>query len=438
MRKQLLTKKHILLAIVVFLALAGITMALPPVRQRVTIYASLARARIKYALQPPEQQVFTPQGDPVATIVQATLAAHQATVQAAATATPSPTATPTGMPTATPTITPSPTPSPTPLPPRVRLRGVRHEAQLWNNCGPATLSMALSYWGWQGSQVTAAEYLKPNQRDKNVSPYEMEAFVTEKTFYGFLWRMGGDLRLLKTLLVNEYPVMVEKGFQGRGFEGWMGHYELLIGYDDTKGVFITEDSYLGENLEVPYDQFRDEWRAFNYIFLIPYNKFVEEDLYQILGPWKDEKWSYSHALEIARAETEQVHGQNLFFAWYNVGTSHVRLHEYADAAYAYDQAFAIYAQLPEEERPWRMLWYQTGPYFAYYYSGRYQDVINLATSTLSNMSEPILEESYYWRALAEEALGQHDKAIADLEEAVRLNPNFWVGWSKLRALKGGE
>ena len=437
MHKPFFSKKSILLAFVGLLALAGMIMALPPVRQRVAIYTSLARARLKYALQPPEQQVFTPQGDPVATMVQATLAAHQATMEAAATATPSPAATPTGMPTATPTITPSPTPSPTPLPPHAMLHGFRYEAQMWNNCGPATLSMALSFWGWKGFQTTTAEYLKPNQRDKNVSPYEMEAFVTEKTPYGFLWRMGGDLRLLKALLINGFPVMVEKGFQGRGFEGWMGHYELLIGYDDAKGIFITEDSYLGENLEVPYDQLLNEWRAFNYIFLLPYDKTRESDLYRVLGPWGDATWSYRHALEIANEETGQLHGQDLFFAWFNVGTSHVWLHEYVDAAHAYDQAFAIYAQLPEEERPWRMLWYQTGPYFAYYYSGRYQDVINLATTTLGAMSEPILEESYYWRALAEEALGQHAKAIADLEEAVRLNPNFTPGWNKLRELKGG-
>ena len=74
--------------------------------------------------------------------------------------------------------------------------------------------------------------------------------------------------------------------------------------------------------------------------------------------------------------------------------------DYTRAAAAYDAAFANYAQIPEKTRPWRMMWYQTGPYFAYYYTGRYQDVINLATQTLDAMSEPILEESFYWRARA--------------------------------------
>ncbi len=436
-------QKRMLVALVIFIAglsIGGVAgLVLPKVEQRSAIYLSLARARVKYALHPPQQQVFVPQGQSVATAVGATIQAMTATAVALATPTPSltPTPTPTVGPTATPTVTPSPTPSPTPLPAQVHLKGIRHEFQQWNNCGPATLSMALSYWGWKGFQTGPAEFLKPNPRDKNVSPYEMQDYVLQKTPYGFLWRMGGDEHLLKTLLANGFPVMVEKGFHGAGFEGWMGHYELVVGYDDAKGVFITYDSYRGPDYELTYDAFAYDWRAFNDLFLIPYDKSVEANLMAVLGPWADANWSYRHALEIAQQETQTLEGQALFFAWFNVGTSHVWLHEYVDAAYAYDQAFALYAQLPEKERPWRMLWYQTGPYFAYYYSGRYQDVINLATSTLDNMSEPILEESYYWRARAEEAVGQHQRALDDARKAVQLNPHFGPGWSLLRTLQGG-
>ena len=424
-------QKRLLAAIFVFAVGLGMGIGggliLPKVEQRGAIYLSLARARVKYALHPPEQQVFVPQGHPLAT----------AGASATPTPSPPPTRPPTPGPTTTPTVTPSPTPSPTPLPGRVYLKGIRHEFQQWNNCGPATLSMALSYWGWKGNQTGPAAFLKPNQRDKNVSPYEMQNYVLQKTPYGFLWRMGGNITLLKKLLAAGFPVMVEKGFHGAGFEGWMGHYELIVGYDDAKQIFTTYDSYRGPNYTLTYDQVAYDWRAFDDTFLIPYDKSVEANLMQVLGPWADANWSYRHALEIAQEETQTLQGQALFFAWFNVGTSHVWLHEYVDAAHAYDQAFALYAQLPEKDRPWRMMWYQTGPYFAYYYSGRYQDVINLATSTLDAMSEPILEESYYWRALAENALGERKKAIADLEEAVRLNPHFGPGWVKLKEIKGG-
>jgi len=68
-----------------------------------------------------------------------------------------PTLTPTRAPTVeitpTLTLTPLPTPTSTPIPNTVRLTGVRHEYQKFNNCGPANLSMALSYWGWEGDQT---------------------------------------------------------------------------------------------------------------------------------------------------------------------------------------------------------------------------------------------------------------------------------------------
>jgi hypothetical protein len=65
-----------------------------------------------------------------------------------------------------------------------------------------------------------------------------------------------------------------------------------------------------------------------------------------------------------------------------------------------------------------MLWYQTGPYKAYYYTGRYQDVINLANVTLDTVSDKSLEESIYWRGMAEQALGDTAAAIADFRMTV--------------------
>ncbi len=82
-----------------------------------------------------------------------------------------------------------------------------------------------------------------------------------------------------------------------------------------------------------------------------------------------------------------------------------------------------------------MLWYQTGPYKAYFYSGRYQDTINLANITLNDtISEPTLEESIYWRGMAYWALGQTADAIADFRETVRLNPHFTPGYDMLAQL----
>ncbi|MBF8281322.1 MAG: conserved exported protein of unknown function, partial [Anaerolineales bacterium] len=44
-----------------------------------------------------------------------------------------------------------PTPTPTPPPASVTLTGFKYEPQLFNNCGPASLSINLSYWEWKGN-----------------------------------------------------------------------------------------------------------------------------------------------------------------------------------------------------------------------------------------------------------------------------------------------
>ena len=107
-----------------------------------------------------------------------------------------------------------------------------------------------------------------------------------------------------------------------------------------------------------------------------------------------------------------------------IGTSLVSLKDYGSAATAFDTAFGIYPDINENHRPYRILWYETGPYTAYYYAGRYQDVIKLANQVLGNMADPILEESYYWRALSNYALGNTTQAIADLRTSLVCHPGF--------------
>jgi tetratricopeptide (TPR) repeat protein len=80
------------------------------------------------------------------------------------------------------------------------------------------------------------------------------------------------------------------------------------------------------------------------------------------------------------------------------------------------------------------MWYQTGPYKAYYYTGRYQDVIDLANSTLDTVSDKSLEESIYWRGMAELALGDNASAVEDFRRAVYLNSSFTPGIEALNNL----
>jgi tetratricopeptide (TPR) repeat protein len=302
--------------------------------------------------------------------------------------------------------------------------------------------MDLSYWGWQGDQRDTAAFTKPNPRDKNVMPYELQDFVTQKTQLKLIIRLGGDLDTLKRFLAAGFPVMVEKGIDVAGenlhpeTQGWMGHYEVVNGYDDAKSRFLTQDSYFGPNLYVTYDQMVANWRAFDYLYLIVYPPEHESEVMSILGPQADETANYQYAARKAANEIPALSGRDLYFAYYNRGTSLVDLADYAGAAQAFDQAFITYTSIDDKHRPWRMLWYQTGPYFAYYYSGRYQDVINLADTTLTAMSEPTVEETWVWRARARAATGDTQGAIADLKQAIQIHPGFQPAMDELAQLGG--
>jgi hypothetical protein len=381
---------------------------IPAVRNQVEYRWVNFRAQVVYALNPPEEVVFTP--NPTSA------SAFQATLTA-------PTATRTPGSSQTPTRTPDPTLVPTPIPTRVVLEGIRHEYQGWNNCGPATLSMGLSFWGWEGFQGAVATAVKPNPRDKNVMPYELVAFVEEETGLRALTRVGGSLELLRSFIAAGFPVIIEKGFEGIRFEGWMGHYLLISGYDEGEGEFIAQDAYNGPNQRIPEDDLYSYWRHFNFTFLLIYSPERESEAMEILGPMADATVAQQVAAQRASEEIFSLSGRDQYFAWFNRGSSLMLLQDYAGAAAAYDSAFALYPNIPSGERPWRMLWYQTGPYFAYYYSQRYGDVISLATTTLSAMDEPILEESYYWRALAREAVGDSG-AVDDYRAALEYHPDF--------------
>ena len=413
---------------------------IPFVYERVSWRLNDLKTRVIYLIDPPDEAVFVPVGGtPAATSEFALVPAS---------------------PELEPDISPSPTESgpqitATPLPESVILDGVVYvdQHERWNYCGPANLAMALNFWGWPGDRDDIARVVKPGindpklnftqqgRLDKNVMPAEMIDFVAEYTDFYIVVRHGGDLELLKKMIANGFPVLVEKGYYEEDYTGkvaWLGHYLFTTGYDDGAGEFVVQDAYLepGANMRVDYQTYLEGWRSFNYLFMVIYPLEQQETVLSLLGEWSAPNWSYTHALEVAEEEIQNTSGVNNFFAWFNKGTSQVKLERYLDAAESFDQAYRVYEGLLNDDatRPYRITWYQTWPYMAYYFSGRYQDVINLANFTLDTISEPTLEESLYWRGLAYYALGKKALAQSDLYQAVWLNPNFEAALIQLSQL----
>jgi len=306
-----------------------------------------------------------------------------------------------------------------PLPAYYQLANVRYEPQGWNNCGPATITNALTFFGYQDNQTRAANWLKPNYEDKNVSPWQMAEFVNtqvpEMPVFAKV-RVGGTIDLVRTLIANDFPLIIEKGYDpDPDVLGWMGHYLLVTGYDDAQAHFITHDSYIGPDTIYAYDYIDSFWQHFNYTYIVIYTADREAELNEILGSDADETQNLINGFN--RARDEATLNQDDAFAWFNMGTNLVQLGEYENAAAAFDQARA-------KGLPWRMLWYQFGPFEAYYEVGRYDDMITLAQANLNDGGGQFVEETYYYGGLARWGKGEYDRAINNFNTALQFNQFF--------------
>src|SRR5687768_447723 len=263
---------------------------------------------------------------------------------------------------------------PATTPPTVILQGFHHQWQTWNTCGPATIAMAVSYFGRPELQAHAASFLKPNPDDKNVRPDELVTYVHSlglraDNLY------AGDLDRLKRFVALGIPVLVSSWF-GDPHEGGMGHYRLLTGYDDFTRQFFFHDSYVspGVNLSLGYTAFDEDWRVYSRAYMPVYAPDQAEAVAAIVEGDLDEAFLQRRALRVA--EEEAAARPNSPQSWFNLGTAFTRVGRTAEAALAFDRARA--GGLPP-----RLLWYQFWPLEAYLAENRFTDVLSLAEYNLS-------------------------------------------------------
>jgi tetratricopeptide (TPR) repeat protein len=305
--------------------------------------------------------------------------------------------------------------------------GFTHLLQGWNDCGPANITQALSYYGWTQDQSVAAAWLKPDAEDKNVGPAEMVAFVNTQTQVRAVTRIGGDLTLLKTFIANDIPVLIETSYMPEGND-WLGHYQTLVGYDDSTHSFAIYDTWInagpaGGDLIETYSDLDSLWQAFDRVFIVVYRPDQEALVQYILGNLADLNADAQQAFDVAKLEA-QTNPQN-GFAWFNMGTALTRLQDFNSAATAFDRARQVGI-------PWRMLWYQFGPYEAYFNVGRYDDVMGLVQATLTNTTN--IEEAYYWQGRVYQQQGNTQSARDSYSLALQKNPHFTLAQQALDSL----
>ena len=315
--------------------------------------------------------------------------------------------------------TSGPTPTSLPLPSTANLTAPQYEKQDQNNCGPATLTMYLRYYGWTGNQYDISNVVKPNIADRNVNVDELVYFV--RTHVGWLnadYRVGGNVPLLKSFLAAGLPIMIEESsiLDKKSWPDddlWAGHYLLLTGYDDTNKEFTVQDSWIGPNLKVPYSSLDSHWQAFNRVYIPIYQPDQADQVKAIIGADWDEQTDRKDALATAQEEANATPSNG--FAWFNVGTNLLYFNRYTEASLAYDVAL-------KDGLPQRMLRYQFGPFIAYFHASRIDNLLSLSEYALK--ITPDSEEDLLWHGWAFYLKNDKQNAIQEFQKALKANPNY--------------
>lgn len=305
----------------------------------------------------------------------------------------------------------------------------QRDLQGWNNCGPATLALALRMYGWKGDQTTIARVIKPKDLDKNVNIEELAEYSRSQAGLDAVVRAGGDLNLLQRLIVAGYPVIVEQDFTLEksfwpGDDRWSSHFVLITGYDQAKDTLTTQDAYYGPNVEVDAAKLLKSWKAFNYIYMVLYQATDSQTVTALLGEASSEGAAFREAATLALQQT-QSNPKDLY-AWFNLGSSYIGLKQYESAWEAFNEARKI--GLPQ-----RMLRYQFGPFEAAYATGRapdLQELVDYALKTTSNS-----EEALYWQGKLFLLEKQPSLARQSFLDALSAHPNYGPALAALSALK---
>lgn len=124
-----------------------------------------------------------------------------------------------------------------------------------NYCGPAALAMLINYWSKE-RPYTQAEIVGEifDKKSKMVYNSDMVYYPNKKGFISYSFNI--DLPKMKEMIDHGIPLIV---FQKAAKVVGKGHYRVVFGYNDEKGVIILHDPLIGDNRGMKYRDFMKLW-----------------------------------------------------------------------------------------------------------------------------------------------------------------------------------
>jgi tetratricopeptide (TPR) repeat protein len=290
-----------------------------------------------------------------------------------------------------------------------------HVFQTFNNCGPASLSMALSFYGINVSQTDLGKDLRPYQidngdnDDKSVTLEELAKKGEEFGFKAY-HRPNGNPEIIKNFINYGIPV-ITRTITKPGED--IGHFRVLKGFDDSAGVFVQDDSLQGKNLRYSYQDFDDLWKVFGYEYLVLVPAEKTETAKVILGENFDKTQAWNNAAIYAHTRLEENPDDldarfNLAIALYQTGNFLESVKEFEKI---------------ESRLAFRTLWYQIEPINAYYNLGNYNRVFEISDKILNNGNRAY-SELYILRGKIYEQQGSIELARSEYQKAIYYNKNL--------------
>ena len=214
---------------------------------------------------------------------------------------------------------------------------MRHLWQSLNNCGPASVVMALSTFGITADQETARLALRGPDVRRGMGPQGVDPWVKELYGLRSMWRNNGTNGLLKQLVANGFAPLVTQWMQDPSVSR-IAHWRAIRGYDDALGTFYVNDPMLGNFVPLSYRWIQDNWQPFSYRYMVIYRPEDEALLKAIVGP----EWSESRNREAFYQRTKaEALAQDTAAAWLTYGEASYQSGRFDEALAAFDKGLAM-------------------------------------------------------------------------------------------------
>lgn len=139
-------------------------------------------------------------------------------------------------------------------------------SQSLNNCGPASVSAVLGYWGVLRSQEDVGDVLRADGDPAGMVAFGLPAYARGLGLSVLMGVEGTD-RTVEALVANGFPVIVDQWVSPS--ETWE-HYRSVTAFDRSRATFTLSDPYLGAETVISAAEFEQDWRSDNGRFYVVY------------------------------------------------------------------------------------------------------------------------------------------------------------------------